>query len=150
LRRDQQLKEIQKELEVARRIQLSILPVEFPASINFQIAARYVPVTSVAGDFCDYTIADDQQVGLLIADVSGDGVPAALIASMVELAAASQRRVAADPCRFMAGMNSAFWVTRRTSSSQQHISTWTQNRKNCDTRQRRPFVACQEWRRHSN
>ena len=108
LRRDQRLKEIQKELEVARRIQLSILPVEFPASINFHVAARYVPVTSVAGDFYDYTIADDQQVGLLIADVSGHGVPAALIASMVKLAAASQRRVAADPCRFMAGMNSAF------------------------------------------
>src|SRR5262249_36502993 len=107
LRRDQQLKEIQKELEGAGPIQLSILPGEFPASINFQVAARYVPVTSVAGDFYDYTIADDQQVGLLIADVSGHGVPAALIASMVKLAAASQRRVAADPCRFMAGVNSA-------------------------------------------
>ena len=107
LRRDQQLKEIQKELEVARRIQLSILPVEFPSSMNFRVATRYAPVTSVAGDFYDYIIADDQQVGLLIADVSGHGVPAALIASMVKLAAASQRAVAADPCRFMAGMNSA-------------------------------------------
>lgn len=107
LRRDQQLKEIRKELEVARRIQLSILPGVFPSSTNFQVAARHVPMTSVAGDFYDYTIADDQQVGLLIADVSGHGVPAALIASMVKLAAASQRRVAADPCQFMAGMNTA-------------------------------------------
>ena len=64
-------------------------------------------MTSVAGDFYDYIIADDQQVGLLIADVSGHGVPAALIASMVKLAAASQRAVAADPCRFLSGMNSA-------------------------------------------
>ena len=107
LRRDQQLKEIQNELDVARRIQLSILPTEFPTSVNFRVAARYVPVTSVAGDFYDYTVADDQQVGLLIADVSGHGVPAALIASMVKLAAASQRPVAGDPCQFMAGMNSA-------------------------------------------
>ena len=106
LRRDQELKEIQKELEVARRIQLSILPREFPTSANFRGAARYVPMTSVAGDFYDYIIADDHQVGLLIADVSGHGVPAALIASMVKLAAASQRAVAADPCQLLSGMNS--------------------------------------------
>ena len=66
-----------------------------------------MPMTSVAGDFYDYIIADDHQVGLLIADVSGHGVPAALIVSMVKLAAASQRAVAADPCRFLSGMNSA-------------------------------------------
>src|SRR5215475_3056688 len=107
LRRDQQLKEIQKELEVARRIQLSILPRQFPTSTNFRVAARYVPVTSVAGDLYDYIISDDHRVGLLIADVSGHGVPAALIASMVKLAAASQRPVAAEPCQFLAGMNSA-------------------------------------------
>jgi phosphoserine phosphatase RsbU/P len=61
----------------------------------------------VVGDFSDYIIADDQQVGLLIADVSGHGVPAALIASMVKLAAAWQRAVAADPSRFLSGMNAA-------------------------------------------
>jgi phosphoserine phosphatase RsbU/P len=107
LRRDQQLKEIQSELEVARRIQLSILPSEFPVSMSFRVAARYVPMSSVAGDLYDYIIADDHQVGLLIADVSGHGVPAALIASMVKLAASSQRAVAADPSRFLSGMNSA-------------------------------------------
>ncbi|MGA7399191.1 MAG: PP2C family protein-serine/threonine phosphatase [Candidatus Sulfotelmatobacter sp.] len=107
LRRDQQLKEIQNELEVARRIQLSILPTEFPVSTNFRVAVRYVPMSSVAGDLYDYIIANDHQVGLLIADVSGHGVPAALIASMVKLAAASQRAVAGDPSRFLAGMNSA-------------------------------------------
>ena len=107
LRRDRELKEIQKELEVARRIQLSILPGEFPPSPSFRVAARYVPMTSVAGDFYDYIIADDHQVGLLIADVSGHGVPAALIAAMVKLAASSQRAVAAKPCQFLSGMNSA-------------------------------------------
>jgi phosphoserine phosphatase RsbU/P len=109
LRRDQQLNEIQKELEVARRIQLSILPTEFPDSMHFRVAARYVPMTSVAGDFYDYIVADDQQAGLLIADVSGHGVPAALIASMVKLAAASQRAFADEPSRFLSGMNSALF-----------------------------------------
>jgi sigma-B regulation protein RsbU (phosphoserine phosphatase) len=66
-------------------------------------------MTSVAGDFYDYIVADDHQAGLLIADVSGHGVPAALIASMVKLAAASQRAFAADPSRFLSGMNSVLF-----------------------------------------
>ena len=107
LRRDQQLAEISKELEVARRIQLSILPSEFPSSGKFRVAARYVPMTSVAGDFYDFVLADDARVGLLIADVSGHGVPAALIASMVKLAATSQRTQASDPAALLSGMNAA-------------------------------------------
>lgn len=107
LQRDYQLGEIRKELEVARRIQQSILPAAFPESPHFRVAARYVPMTSVAGDFYDYIVADQQQAGLLIADVSGHGVPAALIASMVKLAAASQRDHAANPSEFLTGMNAA-------------------------------------------
>jgi len=107
LERDQQLGAIQKELEVARRIQLSILPGDFPSSLNFSVAARYVPMTSVAGDFYDFVVANDTQAGLLIADVSGHGVPAALIASMVKLAATSQRTEASDPASLLAGMNGA-------------------------------------------
>jgi sigma-B regulation protein RsbU (phosphoserine phosphatase) len=105
LQRDQELGEIQKELEVAKRIQLSILPAAFPNSSNFRVAARYVPMTTVAGDFYDFIVADDQQTGLLIADVSGHGIPAALIASMVKVAATSQIVNAADPSRLLAGMN---------------------------------------------
>src|SRR3984885_14695632 len=107
LERDQQLNDIQKELEVARRIQLSILPGEFPDSAAFRVAARYVPMTSVAGDFYDFIVADEKQVGLLIADVSGHGVPAALIASMVKLAATAQRSNAGDPSGLLSGMNAA-------------------------------------------
>src|ERR1035438_170389 len=105
LQRDQELSVIQKELEVARRMQLSILPGDFPRSANFRVAARYVPMTSVAGDFYDFIVADDKQAGLLIADVSGHGVPAALIASMVKVAATAQRTNAADPARLLVGMN---------------------------------------------
>jgi sigma-B regulation protein RsbU (phosphoserine phosphatase) len=107
LKRDQQLGELQKELDVARRIQLSILPGAFPDSSNFRVAARYVPMTSVAGDFYDFIVADDRQAGLLIADVSGHGVPAALIASMVKLAATSQRANAGDPAALLSGMNAS-------------------------------------------
>ena len=109
VRREQQLNEIQSELEVARRIQLSILPGKFPDSANFRVAARYVPMTSVAGDFYDYIVADGRCAGLLIADVSGHGVPAALIASMVKMAATAQREHAADPSSLLAGMNAALF-----------------------------------------
>jgi phosphoserine phosphatase RsbU/P len=105
MRRDQELGEIQKELEIARRIQMEILPSEFPRSAHFDVAARYVPMTSVAGDFYDFLVADEKQAGLLIADVAGHGVPAALIAAMVKMAASSQRANAGDPGALLAGMN---------------------------------------------
>jgi len=105
LQRNLQLSKIQKELEVAKQIQLSILAAAFPDSPSFRVAARYVPMNSVAGDFYDFIVADDTKTGLLIADVSGHGVPAALIASMVKVAATAQRTNAADPARLLAGMN---------------------------------------------
>jgi sigma-B regulation protein RsbU (phosphoserine phosphatase) len=103
--RDQQFNAIQKELEIAKRIQLSILPPAFPASDHFRVAARYVPMTSVAGDFYDFLVSQGGKAGLLIADVSGHGVPAALIASMVKLAANSHQEHAAHPAKLLAGMN---------------------------------------------
>ena len=107
LRRDQELGSLQQELELARRIQLSILPNSFPESAHFQIAARYVPMTSVAGDFYDFLCVEDGRAGILIADVSSHGVPAALIASMVKMAASSQRSNIAEPAQLLTGMNAA-------------------------------------------
>jgi sigma-B regulation protein RsbU (phosphoserine phosphatase) len=107
LQRDREYSEVQQELELARRIQLSILPSSFPVSRSFRVAAKYVPMTSVAGDLYDFLLADDQHAGLFIADVSGHGVPAALIASMVKMAAVSQRAQATHPAVLLAGMNAA-------------------------------------------
>jgi sigma-B regulation protein RsbU (phosphoserine phosphatase) len=107
MKRDEDLIEIQKELDLARRIQLSLLPASLPDSDAFRIAARYVPMKSVAGDFYDVLTADAGKVGLLIADVSGHGVPAALIASMVKMAAISQRDHVAQPAKLLGEMNRA-------------------------------------------
>ncbi len=107
LARDQQLGDIQKELDVARSIQMSILPGEFPASTSFRVAAKYVPMTMVAGDLYDFLHTDARRAGLLIADVSGHGVPAALIASMVKMAATAQRAQAEHPAQLLTGMNAA-------------------------------------------
>jgi sigma-B regulation protein RsbU (phosphoserine phosphatase) len=107
LANEQQLTVIQKELDIAKQIQLSILPAPFPASRSFRIAARYLPMTSVAGDFYDFFVIGESEAGVLIADVSGHGVPAALIASMVKLAATSQQANADSPSQLLLGMNSA-------------------------------------------
>jgi sigma-B regulation protein RsbU (phosphoserine phosphatase) len=89
--RGRQLHEIEHELKIAREIQLSIIPSRVPASLNFKAVARYIPKCAVAGDFYDFVVMDDHQVGLFVADVNGHGVPAALIASMVKLAIDAQR-----------------------------------------------------------
>jgi phosphoserine phosphatase RsbU/P len=103
----QKLATIQKELETARQIQLSILPKEVPRFSDLDIAARYIPMTAVAGDFYDFIRAGERQLGVLVADVSGHGMPAALIASMLKIALAGQVVNAADPAKVLAGLNQA-------------------------------------------
>jgi serine phosphatase RsbU (regulator of sigma subunit) len=103
----QQLQAIQKELETARQIQHSILPESVPQMEGLDIAARYAPMAEVAGDFYDFIAVDQQRVGILVADVSGHGMPAALIASMLKIALAAQVDHAADPARVLHGLNQA-------------------------------------------
>ena len=100
-----QLLDINNELEMAREIQLSILPQEIPKIRGLEIAARYIPMSSVAGDFYDFIVVDDKHVGILVADVSGHGLPAALIASMLKVALAAQSQHAFDPSLVLAGLN---------------------------------------------
>jgi serine phosphatase RsbU (regulator of sigma subunit) len=69
--------QLQAELEVARALQLAILPAAFPAKPGCDGAARMIPATTMGGDFYDFIELPDGQVGLVIADVAGHGVPAA-------------------------------------------------------------------------
>jgi phosphoserine phosphatase RsbU/P len=69
--------QLKAELEVARSMQLAILPSAFPARPGCEAAARMIPATTMGGDFYDYIELPDGQIGLVIADVSGHGVPAA-------------------------------------------------------------------------
>jgi sigma-B regulation protein RsbU (phosphoserine phosphatase) len=105
--REESLFAIQKELEIAEQIQTSILPREVPRRAGIEIAARYLPMSAVAGDFYDFLTFERNHLGILIADVTGHGVPAALIASMLKVAFASQAAHADDPARVLAGLNKA-------------------------------------------
>jgi serine phosphatase RsbU (regulator of sigma subunit) len=104
-----QLLTIQQEMETARQIQLSILPREIPSLQDLDIAARYIPMTAVAGDFYDFIVIDEKRIGILVADVSGHGMPAALISSMLKIALGAQTSYASDPARVLAGLNQALY-----------------------------------------
>ncbi|HEY6904527.1 MAG TPA: SpoIIE family protein phosphatase [Candidatus Acidoferrales bacterium] len=104
---EERLLAINKELEIARQIQSSTLPRSIPAFSGLEIVARYVPMSAVAGDFYDFLVVDDKHVGILVADVTGHGVPAALIASMLKVAFAGQAAQADDPARVLAGLNAS-------------------------------------------
>ena len=102
-----QLRALNNELEMARQIQLSILPHSIPTLPGLEIAARFFPMTSVAGDFYDFIQIDDKHIGILIADVSGHGLPSALIASMLQVALTGQAGHASEPAQVLAGLNRA-------------------------------------------
>jgi len=68
---------LQQELDVARKMQLSILPQAFPERPDMSIHGLMLPAKEVGGDFYDFFLLDDDTVAITVADVSGKGVPAA-------------------------------------------------------------------------
>ncbi len=105
--RERRLLSIENELAVARRLQLSILPTAMPDLAGVRVAAAYEPMTAVAGDFYEFLPSDRHRTGFLVADVSGHGVPAALIASMVKVAAQSVATSASDPAGLLLRLRAA-------------------------------------------
>jgi sigma-B regulation protein RsbU (phosphoserine phosphatase) len=104
-RGERQRVELEGELATARDIQRSILPTSMPSVAGLTFAVRFEPASSVAGDLYDFVAADGTRVGVLVADVAGHGVPAALIASMVKVAVWSHARLADDPASLLRELN---------------------------------------------
>ncbi len=102
---ERRLLSIESELEVAREIQNSILPSGTPDLKRLRIHAAYLPMTAVAGDFYEFIPVDENRLGILVADVSGHGVPAALIAAMIKMAMQSVIACAEDPAAVLRGLN---------------------------------------------
>ncbi len=103
--RERKLTEVEQELATARRIQTSIIPHSSPHVSRLRVATRYQPMTSVAGDFYDFLKTDGNSLTILVADVSGHGVPAALVASMLKVCFAAQQEQANNPAGILAGLN---------------------------------------------
>ncbi len=78
LRSRDELVALRQELGVAARMQESILPTSFPEDPRYEIHAWMTPAKEVGGDFYDFFKLEDGRIGIVMADVSGKGVPAAL------------------------------------------------------------------------
>jgi phosphoserine phosphatase RsbU/P len=98
---ERRLLSLDDELAIARQLQFSILPEGTPQIEGLEIAAAYKPMSAVAGDFYEFMVADRRHVGFLIADVSGHGVPAALIASMIKVAMQAANGRVSDPAQVL-------------------------------------------------
>ncbi len=99
------LARIEEELAMAQRMQLSILPRQLPQHPGIAFFARMTAAREVGGDFYDVFDIDEERVGIVIADVSGKGMPAALfmaVSHTVIKSVASRRR---PPSQVMARAN---------------------------------------------
>jgi sigma-B regulation protein RsbU (phosphoserine phosphatase) len=111
---ERRLHSIESELAIAQEIQASILPSKNPEVKNLAVAAAYRPMTAVAGDFYDFIAVDESRAGFLVADVTGHGVPAALIASMIKVAIQSLAPYADDPREVLNGLNRILFAQLRS------------------------------------
>jgi sigma-B regulation protein RsbU (phosphoserine phosphatase) len=88
---------LERELQVARQIQESMLPQTLPVLENFDFGARMIPARAVGGDFFDLFALDATRVGIVIGDVSGKGVPAALFMALTRSLVRAEAVRAATP-----------------------------------------------------
>jgi sigma-B regulation protein RsbU (phosphoserine phosphatase) len=97
------LTSIENELKIATEIQTSIIPQDFPAfpdRTEFEVFAKMIPAKEVGGDFYDFFAIDKSRIGIVIGDVSGKGVPAAMLMAISRtlLKATALKGISPDIC----------------------------------------------------
>tara|TARA_B100001778_G_scaffold136795_1_gene112576 strand:- start:11 stop:1042 length:1032 start_codon:yes stop_codon:yes gene_type:complete len=98
---------IKDELEVARKIQETLIPADMPEGKGFRVESRYLALHEVGGDYLDFFSTREGYPGILVADAAGHGVPAALVASMTKMAADRFRHQMRSPKDFLHSLNGA-------------------------------------------
>ncbi|HZR43305.1 MAG TPA: PP2C family protein-serine/threonine phosphatase [Ktedonobacteraceae bacterium] len=96
---------IEQELRTARTIQESLLPTTLPDPTGWQIAAYYKPAREVGGDFYDFVPFEDGRLGIVVGDVSGKGIPAAMLMSSTRSLLRAAAQMAASPSEVLARVN---------------------------------------------
>ncbi len=99
--------QIERELDIAREIQQSLIPQDAPKSDKFEIAHLYIPMDKVGGDYYDFATIDEDRIGIFIGDVLGHGMPAALIASMLKSIFNISHQFINNPVLFLKNINTA-------------------------------------------
>lgn len=105
---EKQSQKINSELQMAREVQQAMLPHEVPNVPGLRIAYQYIPCDYVSGDLYDFVKLPDGTLWLIIADVSGHGVPAALISTMTKALFRSYVTEATSPENVASRINKDF------------------------------------------
>ena len=95
----------QSELNVARSIQMSMLPEALPQNSDLEIAATLKPAKAVGGDFYDFFTIDEERVCFVVADVSGKGVPAAMFMAVTMSYIRAYSQTKKDPVKIVNRLN---------------------------------------------
>jgi len=96
---------LEQELQVAHKIQMSILPRRLPNVKGFDFGARIRPMRAVGGDFFDFIPLDNGTIGIAVGDASGHGVPAALLMALTVTLLRAEACRDCSPGRVLAGVN---------------------------------------------
>ena len=96
---------LKRELDVAQQVQMSALPKEVPSSETHDVQALMIPAREVGGDFYDFFPLSDELIGLVIADVSGKGIPAALFTLMTRTLLKGTARDSPSPAECLGRVN---------------------------------------------
>jgi serine phosphatase RsbU (regulator of sigma subunit) len=96
---------LERELQLARQIQESMLPKRLPRMREFDFGARMLPARAVGGDFFDFVLVDREHLGIVIGDVSDKGVPAALFMALVRSLLRSEAMRELSPKKVLGNIN---------------------------------------------
>jgi serine phosphatase RsbU (regulator of sigma subunit) len=99
--------QLKAELDIARALQIAILPASFPDKPGCDGAACIIPATTMGGDFYDFIELPDGKIGLAMADVSGHGVPAAFFMAVSRTNLRDLAALYPDPGECLAHTNDA-------------------------------------------
>src|SRR5436305_3740296 len=102
-------KRLEGQLEVAREVQLELLPADDPKLEGFDICAYNYSTEEVSGDYYDWVSIYEDQIGLVIADVSGKGVPAALLMAFLRASLRAAIHIGYAPHISMSKVNYLLW-----------------------------------------
>lgn len=97
---------LERELQLAAQIQMSLLPSRLPTLPGFDFGARMVPARAVGGDLYDFIPLDESAVGIVVGDVSDKGVPAAIFMSQTHALIRAEAQRNASPYDTLSRVNS--------------------------------------------
>lgn len=109
-------KVFEEELRIARQIQMKMLPGQPPAIPGFGLYGVAVPSRQVGGDYYDFIVVDDRYLVVVVADVSGKGIPASLLTATLQATVRTGADAQTDPPRMLARLNRLIY--QNTSASE--------------------------------